>query len=305
MTKCIRALSTSSSPNPLLDQSVLPKFDELSVDDIEPAITTLLQKFSEDFTAFESDLAKASTKQRGFDDVLGRLDRISYHLHAAWSLVGHLTRVANTSELREVEMKLMPDVVQVLATRPFQSKVLFQSICELQQSNELLTDNIEKHIVESWIKSMERRGIGLEPTEQAQFNANTEKLEVLSSEFSNNVLDAIAASEIIVTNPDEIEGLPPSSLEFFAKLAEESGHDEATATGGPWKIDLTAGSVERVLKDVRCSDMRERVYRDNLSVAGPNPCLYLFTSYCASIVISNLQSAMLFLLARKNQCGYY
>ena len=148
MTKCLRALSTSSSPNPLLDQSVLPKFDELCVDDIEPAITTLLQKFSEDFTAFETDLAKVSTSNRGFDDVMGRLDRISYHLHAAWSLVGHLTRVANTPELREVERKLMPDVVQLLGTRPFQSKVLFHSICELHENNELLTDGVEKHIVE-------------------------------------------------------------------------------------------------------------------------------------------------------------
>ena len=85
---------------------------------------------------------------------------------------------------------------------------------------------------------MQLSGVGLEGEAKEQFNGNQMKLAELSTAFSNNLLDATKAYSMLITEPAQVEGLPPSALALLASRAAEDGAEGATAEAGPWKLGL-------------------------------------------------------------------
>ena len=41
-----------------------------------------------------------------------------------------------------------------------------------------------------------------------------------------------------MTDPADLEGVPPSAMALFAQQAKNDGHEKATATEGPWLLTL-------------------------------------------------------------------
>jgi Zn-dependent oligopeptidase len=71
-----------------------------------------------------------------------------------------------------------------------------------------------------------------------RFNSIAEQLTELSTQFSNNVLDATKAFTKLLTTKDEVDGLPDSALALLAQQAKGKGHADATAEAGPWLVTL-------------------------------------------------------------------
>ena len=82
---------------------------------------------------------------------------------------------------------------------------------------------------------MQLSGVGLEGEAKEQFNGNQMKLAELMTAFQNNLLDATKAYSMLITEPAQVEGLPPSALALLASRAAEDGAEGATAEAGPWK----------------------------------------------------------------------
>jgi len=55
---------------------------------------------------------------------------------------------------------------------------------------------------------MQHRGISLQKNDQEEFNSISEKLGKLSTDFSNNVLDATNNWFLILNKKSEVDGLP-------------------------------------------------------------------------------------------------
>lgn len=71
-----------------------------------------------------------------------------------------------------------------------------------------------------------------------RFNAIAEELSQLSTTFSNHVLDATKAYKKLLTQVEEVEGLPPTALQLAAQQAVKEGHEGATPEAGPWLFTL-------------------------------------------------------------------
>ena len=69
-----------------------------------------------------------------------------------------------------------------------QSKIIYNSLVKLKETNNF--DQIKNRILDKEILEMQHRGISLQKNDQEEFNKISEKLGRLSTEFSNNVLDA-------------------------------------------------------------------------------------------------------------------
>ena len=63
---------------------------------------------------------------------------------------------------------------------------------------------------------MQHRGISLQKNDQEEFNKISEKLGKLSTDFSNNVLDATNKWFLILNKKSEVDGLPERVLELMA-----------------------------------------------------------------------------------------
>lgn len=261
------ATVADTASNPLLDQKGLPRFESIGPEHVKPAVTSILENLDTSFSNLEAGLSSRDTNTIRYPDVVEEMEKLENSLEFAWGVVGHLMGVKNSDELRNVHMEMQPEVVKA-TTKLGQSKALFTAIESVRANEEGALDGAQVRIIDSYLRSMRLSGVALEGDLQAQFNANKMRLAELSTQFSNNVLDATKAFSLVLTEPSQVAGLPPSALALAAQRAKEAGNEEATPEAGPWKLGLDMPSYLPAMKFIKDRGVREQLYRAFVTRAG-------------------------------------
>ncbi|KAK1292841.1 hypothetical protein QJS10_CPB17g02455 [Acorus calamus] len=246
---------TLEGNNPLLQDFVFPPFDAVKPEHVRPGIRALLKKLEGDLVDLESRVEPTWPR------LVEPLERIVDGLQVVWGAVNHLKAVKDCPELRSAVEEVQPEKVK-FQLRLGQSKPIYNAFKAMQESSswEELND-AQKRIVEGQVKEAVLNGVSLEDDKREQFNKIEQELEKLSQKFGENVLDSIKQYEKLITDKNEIEGLPPSALGLAAQTAVSKGHVMATAENGPWMITLDAPSYLPVMQHARNRSLREEVYR--------------------------------------------
>ncbi len=267
--------------NPLLVAAGLPRFDRIKPEHIVPAVQQVLAQAEQRLTEIETTLSRLD--RPNWDDIFTRLEELDRPFDFAWKPVGHLFGVLNSPELRTAYETVLPEVVR-FGLRASQSRPIYEAVKRLKdQAGETLAPTRQR-IVDQKLLSAKLSGIALEGEQRERFNAIAEELSQLSTDFSNHVLDATKAFELILTQPEEVAGLPPSLLQLAAQSYQQkhvdtggspvSAETDASSTGeppvptaGPWRISLDGPIVTPFLQHSRRRDLRETVYRAFISRA--------------------------------------
>ena len=254
--------------NPLLISTGLPAFDRIQPEHVVPAVKHLLTEAEKQLADLEA------TVEPTWDGCFARLEELDRLFEYGWGPVSHLFGVKNSPELREAYEAVLDDVVQ-FSLRASQSKPIYDACVSLRDGDEWSKlSPARQRIVEKKIQSAELSGIGLEGEQQERFNEISQELSQLSTKFSNNVLDATKAFDLVITDVADVEGMPDSALAMAAqsynsKQSEQSGSDdadnelsdEATPEAGPWRFTLDGPSFMPFMQHCRRSDLREKMYR--------------------------------------------
>jgi len=248
-------MTATTIQNPLLIGEGLPPFDDIETSHVVPGIKALLEELSAKLETLEQNLTPT------WEGLVDPLSEIEERLRWSWGIVGHLMGVKNSPELREAYEEVQPLLVQFV-NRLGQSKPIYEAFKAIRAGADW--DNLDpaqQRIVESSIREAELSGVGLEGEAKERFNEIQQALAELSTKFSNNVLDATKGFSLTLTDPQEVEGLPPSLLALAAQAAREDGAEDATAESGPWRITLDYPSYVPFLQHSRRRDLREKIYR--------------------------------------------
>ena len=81
----------------------------------------------------------------------------------------------------------------------------------------------QKKAIENALRDFELSGISLSEEKQKRYGEIVARLSELSSQFSNNVLDATMGWEKVIENESELAGLPESALLAAKQSAESKG----------------------------------------------------------------------------------
>ena len=268
MTDQPEATAAELTDNPLLCMEGLPKFDQIKPEHVIPAVKKLLADAEQALSALEESIEPT------WDGCFVKLEEIDRPFEYAWGPVSHLFGVKNSPELREAYESVLDDVVQ-LGLRASQSRPIYEACVAIRNGSDW--ENLSptrQRIVEKKIQSAELSGIGLEGAQQERFNEIAQELSQLTTTFSNNVLDATKLFELVLTEKDDVDGLPESALamaaqSFNQKQSEsvaEAGDDpesvdEATPESGPWRFTLDGPSFLPFMQHCRRSELREQLYR--------------------------------------------
>ncbi|WP_204137174.1 M3 family metallopeptidase [Halomicronema sp. CCY15110] len=254
-------MTATVQKNPLLIGQGLPPFQEIQPEQIEPGIQELLQNLATELETLEQ------TVEPTWAGLVEPLTQIEERLTWSWSIIGHLMGVKNSPELRAAYEAVQPGLVQ-FANQLGQSQPLYAAFKQIRAG--ALWDQLtaaQQRIVEAAIRDAELSGVGLEGETKERFNQIQQELAELSTKFSNHVLDATKAFQLVLKTPEDIEGLPKSLLGLAAQAAKGAGHEAATAANGPWVITLDYPSYVPFLQHSRRRDLREQVYRAFISRA--------------------------------------
>ncbi|OLQ78193.1 oligopeptidase A [Photobacterium proteolyticum] len=201
--------------NPLLTMTDLPPFSQIKPEHIKPAVE---QAIADCRAHVESVLANEAASS--WETICAPLAETDDRLSRIWSPIGHLNAVKNSNELREAYESCLP-ILSDYGTWVGQHKGLYEAYKAIKadESFEQLTPAQQKSITDA-LKEFELSGIGLPAADQHRYGEISKRLSELASTFSNNVLDATMGWSKLVSNADELGGLPESALQAAQAAAE-------------------------------------------------------------------------------------
>ena len=257
-----------TSNSPLLAGSGLPSFQTINADQVSKDIPQLLSRLETKLQTLEQDLSSAidADGPLKWSQVMGPLQQIGESLRWSWGVVSHLNGVCNSPELREAHAAQQPEVVR-LGNRLGQSRVIYQALCLLRDKPAESLNPAQQRVLSAELLSMDQRGVGLDGDEQAAFNAASERLAQLSTQFGNHVLDATQSWTLLLSETSDVDGLPQRALEALAAAAREAGDADATAESGPWLLGLDMPRYLPFLTHATNRQLRETVYKAHVSRA--------------------------------------
>ena len=185
--------------NPLLSQEFLIPFDDIRAEHVEPGVREALENAQADLDAIINE-----TDARTYDNTLGALSRLEERLDRAVGLGYHLTSVMNSPELREAFNAVLPEFSAFYAKLPLNDG-LWQAVKEFSETDEAhALAGVKKRHLEKTMRAFVRAGADLPPDQKAKAEALSVELSQLQNEFSNHVLDATNAFELLITDESEL-----------------------------------------------------------------------------------------------------
>jgi oligopeptidase A len=246
--------------NPLVDLSFDIPFDSIRAEHVRPAMKVLLDRARE---AIEE--IAAQPEEPTYASTMDALEAATEPLERAMTVVGHLESVVSSPELREAYNAVVPEVSAFFASLPLHEG-LWRVINRLAATDEAKKlSATKKRFLEKTLDDFRRHGAELSPEEKERLQAITRELAELTSRFSQNVLDATAAFELILEDEKQLAGLPPSAIEAAREAAREKGIDG-------WRFTLHAPSYIPLMTYLDDASLREKVWRayDTRASYGPH-----------------------------------
>ncbi|MGR6980604.1 oligopeptidase A [Testudinibacter sp. P27/CKL/0425] len=246
--------------NPLLNQSGLPHLSQIQPEHVVPAIEQLIADARQ---TVESVLQQPHFS---WDNFVQPLSEAGDRLGRAWSPVSHLNAVKNSPELREAYQACLP-LLSEYSTWIGQHQGLFNAYSQLKNSTEFATlSQAQQKAINDTLRDFELSGIGLDAEKQQRYGEIVARLSELSSQFSNNVLDATMGWDKVILDESELQGLPESALQA-AKEAAAAKDLEG------YRFTLEFPSYLPVMTYCENRTLREEMYRafnTRASDQGPN-----------------------------------
>jgi len=192
----------------------LPAFSTIKPEEIE---STLDQKLTENRQCIDELLQNTKQPDASF---LNALEQWDDELNQLWSPISHLHGVKNSSELREAYSACLPKLTQY-ATEMGQNKNLFNAYQTLAGSDAYQQLSIaQQKAVDNALRDFKLSGIALEKNQQLRFGDIKKRLAELSTQFSNNVLDATQGWYKHIDNVNDLTGVPESALQNYRQAAQ-------------------------------------------------------------------------------------
>jgi oligopeptidase A len=234
--------------NPLRSRSFLIPFEQIKSEHIDAGIREALQ------TA-EAELAEltAFTGQRTYANTVQELDDLTEKLSRTVKLASHLMSVKNSPELRIAYNTVLPEFSAFFAKLPLNEKLwqAFKTFAETPEAKAL--SGVRQRHLEKSLKEFVRAGAELPVDKKARAQAINVELSELQNKFSNNVLDATNAFELILMDEKELAGLPDSLRQQAQANAEAKGKEG-------YRFTLQAPSYGPFMQYADNRTLREHMY---------------------------------------------
>jgi len=240
---------SETNQNPLLDIADLPNFSDIQTEHIEPALDKLLNSNRQ----LTKELLKGNDKYT-WDNLIEPLEKADNELERMWSPISHMNGVVNTPELRDAYNACLPKLSEY-STEMGQNKDLFNAIQQIQNNQDALgLDDAQRKSIEDSIKGFRLSGVDLEDEKQQRYGEISSELSTITSNYSDNVLDATNAWTKHISDKSALAGLPETAIEQAAAAAQQRDTDG-------FMLTLEFPSFYAVMTYADDRALREEMYR--------------------------------------------
>ena len=234
--------------NPLLASHTLPPFSAITAEQVTPAITELIEQGRTQLAQLLTNLPAPN-----WENLVAPLEEQGDKLDQAWAPVSHLNSVANSEALRKAyteSVALLTDY----STEFSQNEALYKAYQQLADSSEFAQlTQAQQQTINNALRDFRLGGVALNDADKKRFGEIQKRLSELSTQFSNNVLDATQAWYKHFETADVLAGLPESAL---AQAAQAAAQKELPG----YVVTLDFPSYYAVMMYAENRALREEIY---------------------------------------------
>lgn len=250
------------SENPFLDPAFHIRWSALTPELVAPGIDAALTRAQAAIDAIAArDLGTLT-----YENTFLALEQATEELNVAWGKVTHLQSVADSPALREAHNAMLPRVSAFYASIPLNAALWERLKTFAASPAGAKVSGIHRRFLDETTKDFRQAGADLPPEKRARLEALQSELAQLTQKYSENVLDATNAWQLIVPEADErrLAGLPEHAKAAARRSAEKKG------VAG-WRFTLHMPSQEPFMTYVEDDALRREMWTAATRVGAHEP----------------------------------
>jgi oligopeptidase A len=251
--------------NPFLDRTFHIRWSQLTAAGVVPAMELALAQAQRAIDR----IAVQEPAQADYTNTFLALEQATDLLNETWAKVTHLSSVADSPALREAHNAMLPQVTAFYARIPLGHELWLRlKTAAVHPSSASLTGERRRFLTET-MADFRQQGADLPADRKVRLETVQSELAQLTQKYSENVLDATNAWELLITDPARLAGLPAHARETARQSALKKG--QGTEAAPVWRFTLHAPSQEPVMLYAEDASLRREIWTAASAVGSQPP----------------------------------
>ena len=197
------------------------------------------------------------------------LEQATEELTFAWGKVTHLQSVADSPALREAHNALLAAVTAFYARISLNAALWSRLKAVAASPVAAALTGIHRRFLDETVADFRQAGADLPEVQRARLEALQGELAQLTQKYSENVLDATNAWQLVTDDPARLRGLPEHAVAAARASAEKKGL--GTAERPAWRFTLHGPSQEPVMTYAGDESLRQECWTAAVAVGVDAP----------------------------------
>ncbi len=235
-----------------------PPFDKIKIEHYEPAFDEGIKQMEQEVNDIANNPQPAT-----FENTIVALERSGKMLDMVAGVFFNVLAADTNDEMMEISQRVSPKLSES-SNNLYLNEKLFKRIQTIyDQKDKLNLSNEDAMLLEETYLSFKKSGATLNNEDKEKYRKLSTELSLLTLQFDQNALKDENRFEMLLTDENDLSGLPESTREAAASLAKEKGKEG-------WLINLSAPSYVPFMRYADKRDLREKLYRAFMSTGNKN-----------------------------------
>ncbi|MDN5067815.1 M3 family metallopeptidase [Aliarcobacter butzleri] len=191
-------------------------FKDFNLDNLENS-KEILEKLLDEKRVLINELLNIENKT--YKNFVLPFQEIGESINEFLTPIFHIDSVKNSEITTKVYEECLP-IISKYETEISQNENIYLSLKDIQSNEKYILNDIQNKVLENEIRDFELSGCNLKNNKKKRLEEINLKLSELSHKFSQNLLNATNAFEMIIIDFEDVKEIPQSDLEL-AKFEED------------------------------------------------------------------------------------
>lgn len=223
-------------------------FDQIKMEHYEPAMIEGMRQHKEEIDAIVNN-PEAPT----FANTIEAYEKTGQLLSKAMRVFSVLRSAETNDEMQELAKKMMPQLSEHSNSISLNEKLFARIKAVYDQREQANLTGEQLQLLKDIYNGFARSGANLEGEEKEKYRELSQRLSLLTLEFSENNLKETNNYLKVITDSTLLSGLPESAITAAAETAKEKGVEG-------WAFTLHAPSYRPLLTYADNRDLRKEIY---------------------------------------------
>lgn len=198
--------------------------------------------------------------EKNYDNFVKPFEMIDERLSWFFTPISHLNSVNNSEQTQKVYADALP-ILTEYGTEISQNEDIYKAFKAIKERDGATLNQEQNQVLDHNIRDFELSGAHLDKEKKERLKEINLRKSTLTNDFSQNLLDATNAYELIIKDEKDVEGIPASDLE------------NARQEDGSYKFTLQMPSYIAYMTYGKNPQLREELYKAYTTRAPENAAI--------------------------------